>query len=199
MTADTISCVWQRSIDQIRSLSECDLHVHLATMGMRLNRQQRQQVNDISNLSLFESDFRLEWMEDSWQDVAAAGEWLLQVKATLSPDAVYLNHYAPASVDWDIPVMIAGDWCAEFMPSSCDSGQNHRHWLEYGRIVKHALRTADLVITQTEKAASDLKNRYQFSTPCEVRANVSRHINCVEEFTPTQTSSSFALSCVMIN
>ena len=57
------------------------------------------------NVRLFESAYRLEWMEDPWDDVERAGDWLLEIAAR-GPDIIHLNGYSHAVLAWNAPVLV---------------------------------------------------------------------------------------------
>ena len=63
MTADTIGGVWAYALELCRVLREHDVQVTLATMGQWLSREQRAEVCALPNFEVFESRFKLEWME----------------------------------------------------------------------------------------------------------------------------------------
>src|SRR4051812_44993023 len=93
MTSDAVGGVWTYSLKLARTFAAFGIEIFLATMGTRPNVRQRADVDAIPNLTLLESDFRLEWMEDPWPDVDRAGEWLLELERQISPDIVHLNGY----------------------------------------------------------------------------------------------------------
>src|SRR5688572_11572468 len=74
MTADTIGGVWTYVLELARALQEYQIEISLATMGAPLKREQRKEIKELSNLEIFESSYKLEWMEDPWDDVGRAGE-----------------------------------------------------------------------------------------------------------------------------
>src|SRR5687768_12045860 len=77
MTADPIGGVWQYALELCQELAKRDVNVVLATMGRQLERGERASVGGLPNVELCESAYKLEWMTDSWNDVTAAGQWLL--------------------------------------------------------------------------------------------------------------------------
>src|SRR5215208_260477 len=93
MTADTVGGVWNYSLDLARGLSERGVEVALATMGEPPSEAQREMAGRVPRLRLFESSFRLEWMEEPWREVERAGEWLLALEDRFGPDLVHLNGY----------------------------------------------------------------------------------------------------------
>src|ERR1044071_7958955 len=75
MTADTVGGVWTYALELARALQPHGVEVQLALMGPPLTSAQRADADAIPNLSLFKSDYKLEWMPDCWADVKRAGDW----------------------------------------------------------------------------------------------------------------------------
>ena len=94
MTADTVGGVWTYALELTRALEPHGVEVQLALMGPPPTSAQRNEAEQIANLSLFKSDYKLEWMSDCWSDVKRAGEWLLHLATRLCPDVIHLNGYA---------------------------------------------------------------------------------------------------------
>src|SRR5436309_2965151 len=94
MTADTVGGVWNYALELTRAFRANGIEVCLATMDPRPRDEQRSEAAEIENLRLFESDYKLEWMQEPWSNVDAAGEWLLDLADRLQPDVVHLNGYS---------------------------------------------------------------------------------------------------------
>src|SRR5438045_2420010 len=94
MTADPIGGVWTFALELASALKENGVEVFLATMGAPLSVHQQREASGLGNVQVYESRFKLEWMEDPWDDVAAAGAWLLKLEQRLQPDIIHLNGYA---------------------------------------------------------------------------------------------------------
>src|SRR3954464_9570067 len=94
MTADTIGGVWTYAIDLAKALEPFGVEVALATMGDPVSPAQRRAADRCANVTLFESTYKLEWMNNPWEDVATAGCWLLDLEQHVKPDLVQLNGYA---------------------------------------------------------------------------------------------------------
>src|SRR5437868_7332302 len=75
MTADTVGGVWTYAVSLATALASGGIQIALATMGERLRTDQASEVAAIPNLELYESEYKLEWMPDPWQDLEAAGGW----------------------------------------------------------------------------------------------------------------------------
>jgi hypothetical protein len=77
MSADALGGVWTYAVDLVEALAEHDVTVSLAVMGGALDESQRASVRRVGALRIHESDFALEWMDEPWRAVDAAGRWLL--------------------------------------------------------------------------------------------------------------------------
>src|SRR3954465_11281992 len=111
MTADTVCGVWTYALELARALGGQGTEVSLATMVRPLSRSQQLESAAIENLSVYESNFKLEWMDNPWDDVRESGEWLLKLRDRIQPDAVHLNNYAHGGLTWDLPVLMVGHSC----------------------------------------------------------------------------------------
>src|SRR5437763_970139 len=92
MTADTVGGVWTYAVELARALEPHDVEVTLATMGAPLNRDQQRQMRELQNVQVIESGFRLEWMDEPWDDVELAADWLLDIDRSVRPDLIHLNN-----------------------------------------------------------------------------------------------------------
>jgi glycogen(starch) synthase len=112
MTADTVGGVWTYAVELIRGLSTHGVKVILATMGASLQPYQREDIAKLGEaVELHESNFRLEWMDAPWDDVAAAGDWLLHLERTRHPDIIHLNGYTHAALDFSAPKLVVAHSC----------------------------------------------------------------------------------------
>ena len=69
------------------------------------------QVRQIAGVSLYSSDYPLEWMPEPWEGVARAASWLLDLAATHAVSLVHLNGYVHADLPWGRPVIVAAHSC----------------------------------------------------------------------------------------
>src|ERR1051325_8223201 len=111
MTADTIGGVWTYAIELCRQFEKHDIHVALATMGRRLSNEQRHNVARLQNIELHESEYKLEWMANPWENVRSAGEWLLDLEARVQPGLVHLNQFSYGALRWKVPCLVVGHSC----------------------------------------------------------------------------------------
>jgi glycogen(starch) synthase len=129
MTADTMGGVWTYALELIKSLAVYNVSVTLATMGAPVTPQQAKNAANIDNLNLREgAEFKLEWMENPWQDVRNAGEWLLDLEASVQPDLIHLNGYSHGSLPWQHPVLVIGHSCVLSWWQAVKQEDAPAHW-----------------------------------------------------------------------
>src|SRR4051812_41434922 len=98
MTADAVGGVWVYARELAAALARDGVRVTIAAMGPEPSPAQRAEVEAIAGVTLTSRPYRLEWMDDPWSDVDAAGDWLLGLAR--GADVVHLNGYAHASLPW---------------------------------------------------------------------------------------------------
>ncbi|HSH37875.1 MAG TPA: glycosyltransferase family 4 protein [Chthoniobacterales bacterium] len=158
MTADTVGGVWTYAIELIRALP--DIEFALATMGTPISTEQQAKASRLANVQLFSSDYALEWMDDPWEEVDRAGDWLLHIAQDFNPDVVHLNGYVHASLRWAAPVLVVAhscvlSWCAAV--KKCDAPHGYD---EYRRRVREGLIAADAVAAPTAVMLNSLGHNY---------------------------------------
>ena len=160
MTADTVGGVWTYALELTRALQPHGVEVQLALMGPPLTRAQRADADNIPNLSLFKSDYKLEWMPDCWADVKHAGDWLLHLASRLCPEVIHLNGYAHASLPWRSPVLVVGHSCVYSWWQAVHGNEPDAEWQRYKREVTNGLRAADMVVAPSAAMLHALKTHY---------------------------------------
>jgi glycogen synthase len=160
MTADTIGGVWTYALELARALREYDVTIALATMGAPLTHEQREEVRQISTVEVFESSFKLEWMENPWQDIKRAGEWLLQLEERIQPDVAHLNGYVHGALPWRAPTLIVGHSCVLSWWVAVKDEAAPPLWNRYRREVACGLHAADLVLAPSQAMLSALQEHY---------------------------------------
>ena len=160
MTADTVSGVWTYALELARALGKYDIEVAIATMGPEPLPAQREEAVAIPNVNLFTSKYKLEWMQNPWGDVKAAGDWLLSLEKRLRPDVVHLNGYAHAALPWKSPKLVVGHSCLFSRWHACRFGEPPSEWNAYKSAVERGLNAADLVVAPTRAMLKSLNENY---------------------------------------
>lgn len=171
MTADTVGGVWTYALQLASALSECQVDIHLAVMGPPLSDEQRDAARRHANLTLYESAYKLEWMQDPWSDVRAAGDWLLDLEQRLQPDLIHLNGYAHGALPFHAPVLIVAHSCVCSWFRAVKQCDAPAEWREYRRQVTAGLRGAARVVAPSQAMLEALARHYGPLPPASVIYN----------------------------
>ena len=171
MTADAVGGVWTYALDLCGALAAHGIRVVLATMGPPPSPAQRREVQLLHNVSLHVSEFRLAWMDDPWEDVRRAGEWLLDLERQTRPDLIHLNGYVHAALDWNAPVLVAAHSCVLSWWAAVKKEPLPDRWLDYAARVCAGLRSADRVVAPSQAMLDALHRHYRGLPPATVIHN----------------------------
>jgi glycogen synthase len=171
MTADAVGGVWTFAVELAAGLSARGVDVCLATMGPRPTADQREQALRIPRLVLRESSFRLEWMEDPWDDVGEAGTWLEALCGEFVPDVVHLNQYAHADLPWSAPVVVTAHSCVLSWWRAVHGCAPPASWSRYRERVAAGLAAAQAVVAPTAAMLGEIRTLYAPPGPLRVISN----------------------------
>lgn len=170
MTADTVGGVWTYALDLVRALAGIssggqvphpgEFQVMLATMGAPVRPEQRAEAALIPNLTLRESAFKLEWMDDPWDDIERAREWLLALEREFAPDIVHLNGYAHGSLPFRAPALAVAHSCVLSWWQAVLGEDAPSAWDCYRSRVTAGLRGADRVVAPTYAMLDSVRAHY---------------------------------------
>lgn len=169
MTTDTSGGVWPYALLLSKGLLARGIKVFLATMGGPLAAAQREEIRELgAGLHLCESQFRLEWMEEPWGEVAAAGRWLLALEQVHRPDVVHLNCYTLATLPWAAPVLVAAHSCVFSWWHAVKHCPPPRDWSVYRDSVAAGLAAADFVVAPSAWMLEELRRYYRGIGPAKI-------------------------------
>jgi glycogen synthase len=160
MTADAVGGVWDYALQLAEGLGTCGVEVTLATMGPLPRADQRAAAREVAGLRLVESDCRLEWAEQPWDDVARAGSWLLELEAQAQPDIIHLNGYAHGALAWNAPALVVAHSCVCSWWSAVRGADAPEEWAAYRRAVREGLRAASAVVAPSAAMLHALSAHY---------------------------------------
>ncbi|NMO15942.1 glycosyltransferase family 4 protein [Pyxidicoccus fallax] len=160
MTADTVGGVWTYALELTRALASHGVEVTLATMGAPLSEARWAEARALPNLAVEESRFALEWMDDPWDDVRAAGDWLLSLEARLRPDVVHLNGYAHGALPWARPPLVVGHSCVLSWWRAVKGEDAPDRYARYHDAVAAGLRAAGRVVAPSAAMLEALREHY---------------------------------------
>lgn len=160
MTADAVGGVWTYALELARALQEDGVEVILARMGPCPTSEQRRAMESLDNVRMVGRPYRLEWMENPWQDVDDAGDWLLELAEEYAPDLVHLNGYSHAVLPWKRPVLVVGHSCVLSWLDRVKGEEAGAEWSEYRRRVGRGLAAADRVVAPSRTMLAVLARHY---------------------------------------
>ena len=153
ISTDTVGGVLTYTAELAAALEAAGDEVVVATMGPRLRRAQREALP----ARVHESGFRLEWMEDPWDEVAAAGEWLLSLEEEERPDVVHLCSYAHGALPFQAPKVLVAHSCVLSWWRAVHGTEAPGSWNRYREEMGAGLRGADAVVVPTLAMLLDLE------------------------------------------
>ena len=149
MTADTVGGVFTYAAELAQALGAHGIDVALATTGRPLAGDQRAELRRARVRGVFESAWKLEWMDEPWEDVARTSEWLAELVAEVAPDLVHLNDYAHAAAPLGAPAVVVGHSCVFSWFEAVRRSAPPASFDRYRAVVRRALASAALVVTPT--------------------------------------------------
>jgi len=159
MTADAVGGVWTYALDLSRELVRRGVSVDLAVMGPPPSDAQRTDAAH-AGVGLVERPGRLEWMDEPWCDVDAAGEWLIDLDRTWRPDVIHLNGFCHGSLPWSAPVVMVAHSCVRSWWRAVRGEEAPDRFNAYRARVEAGLRAAALVVAPTAAMLSELESDY---------------------------------------
>jgi glycogen(starch) synthase len=161
LTTDAVGGVWDYCMELIRGLQPLDVEVTLASMGPPPRADQRETLAALGNVELFIHEGRLEWMADCEDQLARAGEWLLELERQQRPELVHLNGYAHAALAWRAPTIVVGHSCVCSWWRAVHHNDPPPCWDDYRRRVRAGLASARAVVAPTAWMLAQLLTCYE--------------------------------------
>lgn len=171
MTTDTVGGVWVYSLELCKALAQYNVQVHLVALGAWPSPAQQVEAEKISNVTFYKSDFKLEWMEDPWEDVERSRKWINCIYQTVQPDVVHLNNYAHVEELWTAPVITVFHSCVQTWWQAVKGIKAPHQWDKYSKIVKESLEESTVVVAPTRAILKRAQEAHQFQSESTVIHN----------------------------
>jgi len=159
MTAEAVGGILTYALTLAAELVRHGVTVHLATMGAPLRDGQRADAA-IPGLVVHESVYALEWMDNPWDDVSRAGDWLLELERVVAPDIVHLNGYSHAAIGFHAPVVVVGHSCVLSWWEATHGERAPATFDRYRMEVSAGLAAAHAVVAPTRAMMECLEGHY---------------------------------------
>lgn len=160
LTADTVGGVWTYAMELARALTPHGIRVALATMGDPMNSGQHAEAEAIPGLQVYESHYKLEWMEDPWEEVERAGDWLLGIERDFGPDIIHLNGYVHGVLPWRAPALVVGHSCVLSWWQAVKGEAAPPAWDRYRSEVTKGVQVARRVVAPTAWMIAQMEHYY---------------------------------------
>jgi glycogen synthase len=155
MTADTAGGVWTYACELALGLRAHGVEIVVAAMGPA--------PRPAPSLDVRFRRFALEWMDDPWEDLDRAGDWLLELRDEVEPDVVHANGYAHAALDWRAPVVCVAHSDVLSWFEAVRGTPAPAEWNRYREAVERGLQAADVVVSPTRAQLDALERHYELS------------------------------------
>ncbi|HEX5990100.1 MAG TPA: glycosyltransferase family 4 protein [Solirubrobacterales bacterium] len=157
IATDTVGDVFAYTVELAAALEAEGVEVVVATMGPRLRREQRALLPG----RVHESGYRLEWMEGSWVDVAAAGRWLQILEEEERPDVVHLCSYAHGALPLAAPKVAVAHSSVLSWWRAVHGSDAPSQWGHYREQMAAGLDGADAVVAPTRAMLEELERDHR--------------------------------------
>ena len=171
MTTDTVGGVWTYTLELCKALQEEPISIYLAAMGGLPDENQENQVRQLPNVTLYKSKYKLEWMQDPWDDLRKAKKWITSIYHTVIPDIVHFNNYAQLENFWQAPIITVYHSCVETWWQAVKGTTAPSSWKRYMELVRDSLNASDVVVSPTRALLQKASEAHYNTTPSQVIAN----------------------------
>ncbi|GAO03857.1 glycosyltransferase [Anaeromyxobacter sp. PSR-1] len=169
--ADAVGGVLTYALELAAALAARGAAVVLATEGGPVPEGARRRLRAVPGLVHEEAGFRLEWMDEPWDDVARAGEWLLGIERRERPDVVHLGAFAHGRLPFRAPRLVVGHSCVVSWYEAVRGEPPPSAWDRYRSAVREGLAAADAVAAPSAAMARALARHHGPLAPPAVIPN----------------------------
>lgn len=192
MTTDTAGGVWTFTRELACGLCSRGDRVTLVSLGLPPTREQLAWLEDAPGVSFLQTNFRLEWMQNSADDIAASRAWLSAAVERTRPDVVHFNQYAYGELDCSVPkLVVAHSDVVSWWVSVHGELPRENPWLRwYCDLVVRGISHADAVVAPSQWMLDALRRYYTWPD----RARVIHNGRDASFFSPQADKEDFVFS-----
>lgn len=165
VTADTLGGVWTYTRELVTGLVRQGVRITLVSFGDILSDEQTRWIRALPGLDYRPTAFKLEWMQNSEQDMEASSEYLCAVVRETRPDLLHFSQFyygALAEDALDVPRVVVAHsdvvswWHAVHRQKPVESP-----WLRwYRHIVQRGLAGATAVVAPSQWMLEQIELHY---------------------------------------
>lgn len=152
MTSDTVGGVWTYTQELVRGLIESGHRVTLVSLGAQPRPEQTGWMSGLRALDYVPTSYRLEWMQDSEQEIEESKTYLESLAREVRPDVLHFNQYCYGNLSVDIPrVVVAHSDVVSWWVSVHGREPEEDSWIRwYRETVTNGVNAADTVVAPSQ-------------------------------------------------
>jgi glycogen synthase len=192
ITADTIGGVWTYVRELVTGLARRGVRVTLVSFGQVPTTAQTAWMDALDGVDYRPTAFRLEWMQESAEDIEISAEYLASIAREVKPDVMHLNQYCYGNLPVDVPrIVVAHSDVVSWWVAVHGEGPPDTHWIRwYRQTVLSGLSAATMVVAPSRWMLNAICEHYIHPEHSAVIYN-GRNRNL---FNPHITKEPYALS-----
>jgi glycogen synthase len=159
LTTDTAGGVWTYTMELARALQDEGVATVVATLGPAPSEDQRNEASGFG-IALHSRTCRLPWMQEPWDDLAGAGEWLVALAAAHGADLVHLSEPVLAALPWEVPTVAVGHSCVLSWWDAVLGEPAPASWGRYREAMQRGFAAADAVVAPSRAMLEALRAYY---------------------------------------
>jgi len=162
VTADTLGGVWTYTRELVTGLVRRGVRVTLVSFGSLPEPCQTAWMGGLRNLDYRPTAFRLEWMQEAADDIAASSEYLLTVIREKRPDLLHLSQFCYGALESDAPkIVVAHSDVSSWWDGVHDDVPPDAGWLRwYRKTVQQGLDGATMVLAPSRWMLTQIEKHY---------------------------------------
>jgi glycosyltransferase involved in cell wall biosynthesis len=106
ITADTVGGVWTYARELVAQLARHKVRVTLVSFGEIPAPHQTEWLEGLTGVEYHPTAFKLEWMQDSAEDLKASADYLQSIVEEVKPDLLHLNQFYYGTLPCDLPRLV---------------------------------------------------------------------------------------------
>jgi glycosyltransferase involved in cell wall biosynthesis len=162
VTADTLGGVWTYTRELVTGLVRRGVRVTLVSFGDIPSAAETRWLDGLPQVDYRPTAFKLEWMQDSEDDLEASSTFLQQVVDEVRPDLLHLSQFYYGALTCDVPRLVVAHsdvlswWSAVHQHPPAASA-----WLRWYRdVVGRGIACASTVVAPTRWMLEQIEHHY---------------------------------------
>ncbi|HWR17834.1 MAG TPA: glycosyltransferase family 4 protein [Terriglobales bacterium] len=162
VTADTVGGVWTYTRELVTGLAKRGVEVTLVSFGEIPTNAQSEWLDALPGVDFRATAFKLEWMQESADDLIAASEFLRDIIAEKRPDLLHFSQYCFGAMDTAVPkVVVAHSDVVSWWVTVHGEEPPTNEWIKgYREVVQRGLDGADTVVAPSKWMLGQINELY---------------------------------------